>query len=191
MPSGLIYFPGIEYFCAINRNFRSLSFLLKLSTRNTDRFMRIPVGSKTLLFSLLTGINFLSKMPYEIDSTPDYTTDLFKSFHRAPDFRSKHRLIAEAPPPGGFVLSFKVARSDARDQDWVDLPKALALSMGRVWGRVISLREGSDSANTETRARDNVLLWIPFWGSKQGAYRSAFARTNAFSQTSIRGAPTL
>ena len=119
-------------------------------------------------------------MPYEINSSPEETADLFKSFHRAVDSRTRHRLIDEAPLPSGCVLSFKVARSETHDQDRINLPKDLALSMDRVWGRVISLREEKESANTETKACANVLLKIPFWDSKVNAYRSFFARTNAY-----------
>ena len=119
-------------------------------------------------------------MPYEIDSLPSDTADLFRSFHRAPDASSKRKLILDAPLPEGCGISLKMPRSDTLDQDRINLPQSVARSMDRVYGRVISIREERDSANTLTRASANVLLRISFWDANAYAYRSFFVRSNAY-----------
>ena len=119
-------------------------------------------------------------MPYEITSLPADTADLFRPFHRAPDAAIRRRLIVDSSLPEGCEVSLKVSKSETHDQDRLNLPQSIALSLDRVWGRAISIREETDTANTDTRASANVLLRIPFWDAKAYAYRPVFVRSTAF-----------
>ena len=119
-------------------------------------------------------------MPYEIESTPTETADLSRSPHRAADASTRRKMISGAPLPVGCNVSLKNSRSEVLDQDRINLPQSVALSMDRVYGRVISIREERDSANTLTKASANVMLRIPFWDANAYAYRSVFVRSSAY-----------
>ena len=120
-------------------------------------------------------------MPYEITSTPWETAKIFKDLHRAEDFAARQRILLTAPLPEGCSATLKTPRSETLDQDRLNLPKDLAYSIDRVWGRVISLREEKvNSANTLIPGCADVLLRIPFWGGYKSAYRSVFVRTSAY-----------
>ena len=119
-------------------------------------------------------------MVYEILKIPEDTADLFRSFRAAPDFTIRRRLIRDAPLPKGCTFSLKVNRSETLDRDRINLPLEVARAMGKVWGVVISIRGGTDSANTDSPASGQILPKIPFWGNDRLAYRSVFVRSAAY-----------
>ena len=121
-------------------------------------------------------------MVYELPSLPLGTSDLFRSFHRESDYHARRMLMETDLLPSGCAIELKVAKSDVFDQDRVNLPKAMAMSIDKVWGVVVSLKEetANPSANTNSPASAQILIRLPFWDQALYGYRSFFARVTAF-----------
>ena len=120
-------------------------------------------------------------MVYNVWSTPADTAQLFRDFHSAPNRVERGRLIRAAPLPAGAVLSLKQSKSETLDQDRLNLPKAFAERVDRVFGVVTHINAAEDSANTWKPACAQVMTRFSWWGPYHRCKRSVFLRTNAYS----------